>query len=185
MPQNVVSDLVPNVCFQIFQSEFEQIEKKNIQQPLNGYWLVQLKSGLNRLCNRRDQCILNYSTSTALHWPYTMGRQSCGRQEGLSVVFRDYNHIQNSIDCLLQQDSDSYHWIWGEMVFGEILQQIHYFSIHVYLQIHVNKIRPDLYIYQFHLCIGSLNLTMNTFPEYKKYFKFDFEYFSWVYEVFY
>ena len=49
-------------------------------------------------------------------------------------------------------------------MFGEILQQIHYFSIHVYLQIHVNKIRPDLYIHQFHLCIGSLNLTMNTFP---------------------
>ena len=51
----------------------------------------------------------------------------------------------------------------GEMVFGEILQQIHYFSIQVYLQIYVNTIHSDLYIYQFHLCIGSLNLTINTF----------------------
>ena len=55
---------------------------------------------------------------------------------------------------------------------------MHYFFIHVDLQIHVNKIHSDLYIYQFHPCIGSLNLTMNTFPEYTRYFKFDFEYFS-------
>ena len=50
-------------------------------------------------------------------------------------------------------------------MFGEILQQMFYFFIHVYLQINVNKIHCDLYIYQFNLCIGSLNLTMNTFPE--------------------
>ena len=64
------------------------------------------------------------------------------------------------------------------MVFGEILQQIHYFSIQVYLQTRVNKIHSDPYIYQFYLCIGSLNLTNHTFPEKMRYFKFDFEYFS-------
>ena len=62
-------------------------------------------------------------------------------------------------------------------MFGEILQQMHNFFIHVYIQIHVNKIHSGLKVYQFNLCIGSLNLTMNTFPEYMRYFKFDFEYF--------
>ena len=41
----------------------------------------------------------------------------------------------------------------------------------------MNKKHYGLYIDQFHLCIGSLNLTMNTFPKYMRYFKFDFEYF--------
>ena len=45
----------------------------------------------------------------------------------------------------------------------------------VYLQIHVNKVHYGLYIYQFNPSIGSLNLTMNTFPEYTRYFKFDFD----------
>ena len=57
--------------------------------------------------------------------------------------------------------------VWGN------LQQMHYHFIQVYLKIPVNKVHTGLYIYQFYLCIGSLNLTMNTFPEYMRYFQLD------------
>ena len=61
-------------------------------------------------------------------------------------------------------------------MFGEIYSKCITFSYKlVYLQLHVNKVHIGQYIYQFHLCISSLNLIMNTFPEYTRYFKFDFE----------
>ena len=41
--------------------------------------------------------------------------------------------------------------------FGKFYCKCFTFSYTFYLRIHVNKIHSVLYIYQFHLCIGSLS----------------------------
>ena len=58
-------------------------------------------------------------------------------------------------------------------MFGEIYSKCITFSynfIYKQIHVHVNKVQSGLYIYQLDLCIGCLNLTMNTLLEYTRYF---------------
>ena len=61
-------------------------------------------------------------------------------------------------------------------MFGEIHSKCIKFSYKFYLQTYVNKNTFWSIFYQFHLCIGSFNLAMPTFPLYTGLFNLDYAY---------